>query len=81
MKGRWTIIACDKCRARWTDEDATSCWACGAGDSGEQVEAVPCDDAAIERAIEAVNRAHESKIDSTWRELLTVAFRAAGDTP
>lgn len=42
---------------------------------------VPTDDAAMERAIYAVNRAHESKIDSTWRELLTVAFRAAGETP
>jgi hypothetical protein len=45
------------------------------------VEVVPCDDAALGRAVEAVNRAHESKIDSTWRELLTVAFRAAGDRP
>lgn len=40
---------------------------------------VPTDEAAMERAIMAVNRAHESKIDATWRDLLKVAFRAAGD--
>jgi hypothetical protein len=40
---------------------------------------VPTDEAAMERAIKAVNVAHESKIDATWRDLLTVAFRAAGD--
>lgn len=78
MEGRWTVEACEKCRARCGDAEAATCWACGG--PVEQVEAVPCDDAAIGRAIVAVNRAHESKIDATWRELLTVAFRAAGET-
>lgn len=39
---------------------------------------VPCDDAAVERAAKAVNTFHESNIGASWRDLVTVAFRAAG---
>lgn len=73
MEGRWTVFVDADGEMAMREEDD--------GSDHPSVPVVPCDDAAIKRAIEAVNRAHESKIDATWRELLTVAFRAAGETP
>jgi hypothetical protein len=49
ISGRWTITACEKCGAQADGDEATACWACGARDALELVEAVPCDDAAVER--------------------------------
>lgn len=77
MEGRWTMILDHEDRLVAAHEGAAT-------EDYEgllPVPVVPCNDAAIERAIHAVNVAHESKIDATWRELLTVAFRAAGETP
>lgn len=67
MKGCWTV---------WTDDEGGA-WIVNAPHAGVPV--VPCDDAAVERAVRALTP--YAWHDKDAREIVEVVLRAAGDTP
>lgn len=70
MQGRWTIRI-ENGFGNYTKGPSTLGW----------VPVVPCDDAAIARAADAIADADPDLRSSHAREFAEVALRAAGETP
>ena len=68
MQGRWTLMGCPLGRIVVTDGPSTL-------GIGEEVPVVPCNDAAIERAMRAIPMAGDR------RDIAEAVLRAAGETP
>jgi hypothetical protein len=83
MEGRWTLrrireIAGERRFGRWEVDGLPASYE-SRDTEVETVPVVPCDDAAIERAIKAYARTDVHAL--TDRQVVTLIFRAAGETP
>ena len=77
VEGRWTITYTPMNSHDWEVAGSPLDWD---GMDDPSVPVVPCDDAAIERAAEAVEDAMRAK-PLTPAEIIEIGFRAAGETP
>ena len=83
MEGRWTIGP-GGYHVALNDDDPHDLsyilWHVDGPESRVAVPVVPCDDAAVERAVQALAGSMASYADS-WREVVEIVFDAARETP
>lgn len=88
MDGRWWVrwnmnyegvvsSRVDGPRPQWVEGPSSETW----GTAAVAVPVVPCDDAAVARAVAMIEALPAADEGRTWREIVEIAFHAAADAP